>query len=348
MLLGVLPALQTLAEKQYGVFRRSQALACGYPRAVMDELLRSGTWVSVSRGCYATAETWAARESSPGRTYFLTCAARLLSTRPESVISHESAAVLLGVPLLDPVAGAVRVTVPAGASSTRGGQVGRYVAHLPAAHRTTFDGLPVTSAARTVVDLARGCTLDAAMAAADGALRLGLDRARLLDVLAACRRWPGVEQAQQVVMMATRWSESPLESLAMQWFRRQRLPLPEQQLTVRTEAGRWLARVDFVWREHRTVCEVDGRTKYVAETGAPAAELTRRSRALWEEKLREDRLRDTGLEVVRGYWSDRADDGAALADRLRRAFTRGAAAALPGTYRISDERVHARTGPWPA
>lgn len=177
---------------------------------------------------------------------------------------------------------------------------------------------------------------------ADGALRLGLDRLELIDVLAACAGWPGIGQARAVALMATRWSESALESLARLWFRRQGLTLPEPQLTVRDGDGRWLARVDFVWPEHRTVCEMDGRVKYVG--AASDADVARRERALWDEKRREDRMRDTGLEVVRGYWSDRSDNGAGLAERLRRAFARGAAA-TGGSYRIVDERDHARRGP---
>lgn len=346
MLGDVLPALQVLADSQHGVFRRSQALSSGYDRAEFDALVRSEEWVAVSRGWYATGELLAAQARAPGGTYFLTCAVRRLSLGSECVVSRESAAVLLGIPLLDPVTGPVRVTVPPSRSSTPAGVVGRFNAGLLADHIADVQGLPVTGPARTVVDLARTSTLDAAMVSADGALRLGLARQSLINVTADCRRWPGVEQAQQVVMMATPWSESALESLAMQWFRRQGLPLPEQQLTVRTSAGRWLARVDFVWRQHRTVCEVDGQKKYVdLDPGATPSQRQQRGRAHWREKLREDSIRDTGLEVVRGYWTDRADDGAALAGRLRRAFARGDAAALPGTFRIVDERSRARTGP---
>lgn len=340
----MLPALEKLADAQGGVFTRRQAIVAGYTRRQVDALLRS-EWTVVARGVYAAADVLADRRAGPGGEYVLECAARRLRSAKDSVVSHESAALLHTIPLLDRLTGPVRLTVPPPRAATRGQVVGRYVAALPAAHRCDVQGVPVTTPARTVVDLARTLAPDAALVSVDAALRMGLDRGELVKVLAACRRWPGAEQAQELVVIATRWSESPLESLAMLWFRRQGLPLPEQQLTVRTQEGRWLARVDFVWPDRRTVCEVDGKGKYLELLdGATPADIARRGRAHWDEKVREDALRDAGLEVVRGYWRDREDDGAALADRLRRAFGRGAAAAMPGTYRISDERSHARTG----
>jgi hypothetical protein len=44
--------------------------------------------------------------------------------------------------------------------------------------------------------------------------------------------------------------------------------------------------------------------------------------AVFEEKRREDAIRDENLAVVRWRWSD-LDDFGPTADRLRRRFTRG-------------------------
>jgi hypothetical protein len=341
------PELEALAEAQAGLFRRTQAFAAGYTRADLDRLLASRAWEAVARGTYATADTVAALRGHPVGGYLLRCAARRLQFPGDSVLSHESAAVLHGIALLDPVTGPPRLTVPAPRAGTRGGLPGRFVAAVPADQRCEVLGVPVTTPARTVVDLARVLSLEAAMVSADAALRAGLDRGALFAVLDACRGWPGLAQAKQVTVMASRWSESALESLAMVWFRAQSLPLPQQQLTVRRTDGRWLARVDFVWPAYRTVCEVDGQRKYVddAVTLLPTGQAIARGKALWREKLREDALRDVGLEVVRGYWTDRADGGAALAERLRRAFARGQAAPFERAYRTSDERTHAHAGP---
>lgn len=108
-------------------------------------------------------------------------------------------------------------------------------------------------------------------------------------------------------------TESPLESRCRVWFARQGLPAPSPQVRALDQQGRKIARVDFLFREQRTVCEADGRAKY--------DDLE----ALRRKKRREEMLREQGLEVVRATWADGEDDGRALAERLRRAFARAAA-----------------------
>jgi hypothetical protein len=45
-------------------------------------------------------------------------------------------------------------------------------------------------------------------------------------------------------------------------------------------------------------------------------------------------MRDAGLEVARGYWSDRPDHGRAFVERVRRAMARGAARTDVPTYGV--------------
>ena len=73
--------------------------------------------------------------------------------------------------------------------------------------------------------------------------------------------------------------------------------------------------VDFLWADLGTAVEFDGRLKY-------APDNDRGDRRLWHEKLREDAIRDTGLEVVRVTWEEitRAPDRAVA--RIRAAFAR--------------------------
>jgi hypothetical protein len=130
------------------------------------------------------------------------------------------------------------------------------------------------------------------------------------------------------VTFADRRAESALESLARVWFADAGLPAPDLQTTFcHPQNGDFVARVDFSWLQHRTVCEVDGRAKY-----------DRAGDVLWREKLREDALRDLGLEVVRGYWLDRSDGGAALAERVRRAFARAAVRSDAPVYGLRQHR----------
>jgi hypothetical protein len=154
-------------------------------------------------------------------------------------------------------------------------------------------------------------------------------------VLARCARWPGVVAARAVLDLASEWSESPLESLGMHWARLQGLPVPQQQLTIRTLDGRFVARVDQLWEEHATVGELDGQIKLGAGDLLPRNAW----RITWQEKLREDNMRSVGLQVARGYWSDRADDGAQYAQRVLRGFELASRYVGPRLYTVTDERV---------
>lgn len=319
------PELADIARKQRGVFRRRQALA-HYTAPEVEHRLRAGLWVVVRHGVYATAETYMAAAADPRAAHLLAAAARRLVISGDTVLSHESAALFHRVDLLNAAPSEPRLTRhrPDGV----GGMTahGLYVAAVPKVHRVP--GLPVTTAARMVADCGRSLGREAAFVVVESALHLGLDRLAVLDVLDDCSGWPGSAQARDLVMLANPWSESALESRARLWFLQQGLRQPGQQRVVQRTDGGFVARVDFVWEEFRTVCETDGQMKYAGDDGRE------RRGPLWQEKLREDRLRDLGLEVVRGYWSDGEDGGAALAARLRRAFARGLRAVDEPAYRV--------------
>ena len=75
---------------------------------------------------------------------------------------------------------------------------------------------------------------------------------------------------------------------------------------------------DFCWKEQRTVGEFDGKIKY----GRPIGPGEKPEDAVFREKIREDRIRDLGWEVVRWTWAD-LEDPRLLVTRLQRAFSRG-------------------------
>ena len=96
------------------------------------------------------------------------------------------------------------------------------------------------------------------------------------------------------------------------------MPPEELQLEIVGPGGSFVGRVDFAWPCLGIVGEFDGRVKYGRglEPGRDLADV------LWREKLREDRLRDLGWQVVRWVWAD-LQDPRALHERLRRAVERG-------------------------
>jgi len=143
------------------------------------------------------------------------------------------------------------------------------------ATRSEVVGLPVTTAARTVVDLARTLEFRVGVVAADSALHQRLvTKADLLAEIADCPRWRGIRRAAEVVEFADGLAESPLESIARVVFRDRGLPAP--QLQAWFGAGfEGSVRVDFYWPRYRTVAEVDGALKYRdrCEPGLSYAEI---------------------------------------------------------------------------
>jgi hypothetical protein len=328
--------LRRQADKQLGLFTRAQAKKAGVAARELDRQRRARNLVAVRRGVYLDRVAWASSAADPASRHLLEAVARRLVTTGDVVISHQSAAAVLGYRLLDgpPRRPTLTVARPAGSPPLRLHDL--YTGDLPRQDRLRRGDVEMTSGPRTVADCCRSLGRDAALVVADSALREGVPRAQVLEVLSRCRTWPGAVLAKDVVLFADGRSESVLETLARQWFLEQGLPAPEPQARLlAASGGRFLARVDFFWPEFRTVCEMDGRLKYAPERearpGSPGDPL-------FEEKKREDRLREHGAEVVRGYWSDRHDRGAALADRLTQAFARGQAQPVGPRYRVLPPR----------
>lgn len=320
--------LSELVASQGGVVTRAQ-LEAELSASGLRRALRRGDWEPVHRGTYAPRPVRDAAHDDARLEHQLQCAARVLLAGRDLVVSHGSAAVLHRLKLLDGYSGPPQLTLvrPDGAPPPH--ERLPLAAAVPAAHREVLAGIPITTRPRTVADLARTVPREAAVVMADAALRGGVERLAVLDVLRACRGWPGAAEGVDVMIFADRRAESALESLARVWFSQAGLPAPQLQTRLRhADDARFVARVDFFWPQHRTVCEVDGRVKY--EAGGDGV--------LWLEKLREDTVRDLGLEVVRGYWSDRLQHGAALVERVRRAFARAALRQDAPTYGVLTSR----------
>jgi hypothetical protein len=168
----------------------------------------------------------------------------------------------------------------------------------------------MTTAARTVLDLARVRPYAEGVAIADAALHLGITTtAQLVAVRDACRSWPGINRAAKVIEFADAATESPLESRSRVAFALGELPTPVLQAVVLLRNGR-RARVDFLWAQWRVIGEADGRLKI------------QRPEDLWAEKLREDALRELGYEVVRWTWDEIVNRPEIVVARILRAAAR--------------------------
>ena len=183
-----------------------------------------------------------------------------------------------------------------------------------------------TSATRTVIDLARRTSFEAALVAAESALNKGLTTlAELDEVLGYCVDWPGARNAGRVVAFASPYSESPGETLGRIAFDVLGVPQPHQQVYIFDKLG-LIARCDYFWEQFHTVGEFDGKVKYV---GAKARDDT-----VLNEKKREDRLRNAGLEVCRFEWGESRNYSESVRYKAFSAFDRAKNPRANRSYRL--------------
>ena len=289
-------------------------LAQGFSHGDLGRLNRQGELTHLRRGAYAsTASSDLSREDNHRRLIHAT-APQLIDG---SVVSHGSAAVIHGLPVWAAAIERVHITRSRRGHGKRRSLVHAHCAPLDEVDIVLVDQIPVTSLARTVLDLARTLPRDQAVALGDGALRLGLSPGLLASGLVRMERWPGVRQARRAIDFLDARSESVGESVSRVRLHDDGLPAPDLQQDILGPNGEVIARADFLWRELRTVGEFDGKVKYgrLLKPGQSAEQV------VFDEKVREDLIRDCGLQVARWIWRDLYRPGV-IPDRVLRAFAR--------------------------
>lgn len=145
----------SLAAGQWGLVTAAQASAVGVSRMQLTRMVDAGLLDRVMHGVYATPAVQGDQRLTLRAAWLTldpgTAAEKRMANLPAAgVVSHASAAQLLG--LGDLVADEHEFTVPRRHQTTRAGvRVRRGV--LESGEITIADGLPVTTAARTVTDL---------------------------------------------------------------------------------------------------------------------------------------------------------------------------------------------------
>lgn len=277
------------------VFTTAEALRAGYALPEIRQNLRRGDWFALERGAFCTAEMLAGTEADGRRRHALTARALLGRQRREAWISHCSAAYLYGLPLPKDEPRRVSMTAESGVARSYE-SMELQVGAVPLSHRAKSDGLPITSAARTVVDLARHLRPRDSIAIGDAALHHRLtDRDSLTIVLGDCQSWRGIIAARSAVERMDGRRESWLESQSSCLFVEHALPAPDPQVWIADVSGDPFARVDFLWEPPGVIGEADGAVKYRDDDG-----LT----TLIEEKRRQQRLEELGFLVVRWDTAD--------------------------------------------
>ena len=290
------PHLAAVAARQSGLFTRSQARAADYSERELRTLTKpGGEWQVVRRGVYVARATWDAADVR-GR-HLLEVRAAVLNAREPWIVSHGSAAVLHGLPVLH-VPRLVHLTRPGVNGGRAEHGVTYHPADVPSVDLFRVGGLAVTSPARTALDVAREEGYAAGLVVADQALRAGTSRAELTRVVTGMKWWPGVTRARPVVADADPGAESVGETLARSLVAELGFGRPQTQFPV-TEGGR------TAWADLRLgwhLVEFDGRVKYARDR--PYDDSRPGEDVLWEEKRREDWLRSHGYGVSRVVWPE--------------------------------------------
>ncbi|GAC68699.1 hypothetical protein [Gordonia soli] len=214
-------------------------------------------------------------------------------------MSHNSAAVLLDMPLLAPDLSQVHFS--AELTGRASGPAHVHEARLAAADVIQLDGISVTSIARTACDVARFGSKHQAVNILDVALRTGV----LYEVAGRARRHHGIRTLRAALPLADARSESVGKSYSRSVITELvGIPAPDLQVAIALADGSQV-RGDFGWRDRsgriRVIGEFDGRFKYRHDTfrsGMAPEEI------VYAEKLREDAIRASGVIVVRWTWDD--------------------------------------------
>lgn len=282
-----------IADRQHGVVSRAQLLAAGLSARVIDAAIAAGRLRPLFRGVYAVGHAVVSPDGW--------CQAALLACGDRSVLGHHTACLKWDLRRGDlfPVC----VIVP----GDRGRKRDRIQTRRTTLDRRDwmlFDGLRLTTPARTIIDMAGELN--------PKEMRLLVERAqdvkrfdpkRIEAVLQRNPRRPGCRPLLHLIALLQPdqdGAKSYLERLFLKIVRGARLPEPEVNVRIENRER------DFVWRDRRLVVEVDGYANHSSR-----------------QAMRRDRARDRELTAAlwrpaRFTYEDVAFEPGATAKELTR------------------------------
>jgi len=243
------------ARRQHGLFTAEQARAVGISPALIKRLVASRELVVVDYGVYASVLT----PPSWHQQLLGVCLAS------PAVASHRSAGALWRGP--DMLQELLEVTAVRHLRRSSQDVVWHESFFLDDRDVTEIDGIPVTSATRTVLDLAGVLDDDHLVRVLDDFLRRHVTSIEKLgkELERMGPRRPGARRMRAVLerRIGVTVPESDLETVFESLLRRNGLPDPDRQVWVETAAGPF--RIDFAYIKYRIGMEPMGR-RFHADT----------------------------------------------------------------------------------
>lgn len=291
--------LAEVAETQHGVVARRQLRRMGLSEDAIDEAIEAEWLRRVFRGVYAVGHP---NIGERGRLRAAT-----LACGDGAVVSHRSAAALLG--LIDRGPATIDVISPRSAGRKIDG-IRRHDVKRPTRGETdSVAGIPCTSPARTLVDLAGVVSART--------LRSAFERAaakRMLDLAAIeAASSPGRRGGPALRALVEEWSraaptvrkqrlKSPLEAMVLPLLARQGVPMPRANALVQLTDGK--IEVDFLWEVQRFVLEADSRDFHGTEV------------AFERDRRRDRELMRVGYSTLRVTRLQAESEAAAVAEAV--------------------------------
>jgi len=293
--------LAAVARAQHGAFTVDQARGCGFTAAGIRRRAARGLYERVHRGVYRAAgaePTWRGD----------VVAAVLALTVTPAAASHRTAAHLWGMSSHQPS------TIEVVAVRHRRIHTDGFVVHeskdLVPGDVVDLDGVPVTTAVRTIVDLGASASPRFVEHCLDTGLRLGLFSSwEVLHFIARVAKSGrnGVGTIRPLVLQRLEWkgvTESVLEDRFRSLLSTFGLELPVPQYEVRAPDGSFVCRADFAYPERKILIELDSEAHHMD------------AEAFHGDREKQNRAQRLGWTVYRFTWRQVVTDPTATLDLL--------------------------------
>lgn len=279
-----------LATGQHGVVSRDQLRELGFSDSGIEHAVKTARLYPVHRGVFAVGH--------PRLTRHGLCLAGVLARGDSALLSYRSAGWLWG--LIVSFALPVEVSVPWRGHSRP--SLGLH--HCPAlrgADMSEVEGIPVTSIARTLLDLASVLRPGELERAVERAERLGLlDIGQVDELLSVVRghRGRGRLRNALTIYRDPAFARSGGERRLLQLIREAGLPRPRMNTWVEDHE------IDMYWEHERFAIELDGWDSH------------RTRKAFEDDRRRQEDLKLAGIEMIRITGHRLAKEPDQLAERV--------------------------------
>jgi very-short-patch-repair endonuclease len=287
----------SLAGRQKGNVTRSQLLTCGVPARTVDNWISTGRLVRKHPGVYRLGH-----DAAPP---FADELAAVMACSPRAFLGDASAACLWRMLQLAEPPRPITVLLAGRSLRAKRGIRIRRTRSLLDDETTTHHGIPVTTPARTLLDLAATAPIRTLERAFNETQVQNLTTpAALLPLLARHPRHRGSKALRALIDPAGSKgiTRSEAERRLLDLIRASGLPLPRANVKL----GPY--EVDFLWREQRLVVEVDGFRYHSSRT------------AFERDRARDAALAARGYRVVRVTWRQLVEEPYAVVARLAQAI----------------------------